>query len=130
MPEDGLFMACSPDPAGKWTLNLVQDVANWKDQCPFCDDDGQAYLLHGKVGAGPVILNKMPADGKKLLNNGTQIYRNDKKQPTLESFKFIDKRAATIIFRLLAGRSYRLVVGIQIERYLWTLRRQGCVAAG
>lgn len=102
-PEDGLFMASSPDPAGKWTLNLVQDVANWEDPCPFWDDDGQAYLLHGKVGAGPAILHKMSADGKKLLDNGTQIYRDDKKQPTLEGFKFMDKRSGYYYFSAPAG---------------------------
>jgi beta-xylosidase len=102
-PEDGLFMASAVNPAGKWTLALVQDVANWEDPCPFWDTDGHAYLLHGRKGAGPAILHKMSADGKKLLDNGRLIYRDDKQQPTLEGFKFLNKRAGYYYFMAPAG---------------------------
>ena len=102
-PEDGLFMASAPDPAGKWTITLVQNVSGWEDPCPFWDDNGQAYLLHGRVGAGPAILHKMSPDGKKLLDNGAIIYRDDKKQPTLEGFKFMEKRDGYYYFAAPAG---------------------------
>ncbi|WP_345953415.1 glycoside hydrolase 43 family protein [Mucilaginibacter sp. PAMB04168] len=102
-PEDGLFMATATNPAGKWTMQLVQQVGNWEDPCPFWDDDGQAYLLHGVVGAGPAVLHKMSADGKHLLDNGQIIYRNDKKQPVLEGFKFMDKRNGYYYFSAPAG---------------------------
>jgi beta-xylosidase len=102
-PEDGLFMASTTNPAKPWTLHQVQDVANWEDPCPFWDTDGQAYLLHGKVGAGPAILHKMSADGKRLLDNGKLIYRDDQKQPTLEGFKFMDKRDGYYYFAAPAG---------------------------
>lgn len=102
-PEDGLFMASTTNPAKKWTLTLVQSVANWEDPCPFWDTDGQAYLLHGRVGAGPAILHKMSADGKRLLDNGTIIFRNDKRQPVLEGFKFLDKRNGYYYFMAPAG---------------------------
>ncbi len=29
----------------------------YEDPCPFWDDDGSAWLIHGKVGAGPLILH-------------------------------------------------------------------------
>ncbi|MGI4021141.1 MAG: glycoside hydrolase family 43 protein [Janthinobacterium lividum] len=102
-PEEGLFMASASTPAGKWTLTLVQSVANWEDPCPFWDADGQAYLLHGKVGAGPAILHRMSSDGKKLLDNGKLIYQDDKKQPTLEGFKFMEKRNGYYYFAAPAG---------------------------
>jgi beta-xylosidase len=102
-PEDGLFMASTTNPAKPWTLYHVQDVVNWEDPCPFWDTDGRAYLLHGKVGAGPAILHKMSADGKHLLDNGTLIYQDDKKQPTLEGFKFMEKRDGYYYFAAPAG---------------------------
>lgn len=102
-PEDGLFLATAANPKDKWSLTHVQDVANWEDPCPFWDEDGQAYLLRGKVGAGPAILHKMSADGKKLLDNGRLIYEDIKKQPVLEGFKFMDKRDGYYYFAAPAG---------------------------
>lgn len=102
-PEDGLFMATAKHPSGKWTLRLVQKVTNWEDPCPFWDDDGQAYLLRGAVGAGPAILHKMTPDGTRLLDNGKIIYRDDRKQPVLEGFKFMDKRDGYYYFSAPAG---------------------------
>ena len=102
-PEDGLFMATAADPAGKWDLYLVQDVAGWEDPCPFWDTDGQAYLLHGRVGAGPAILHKMSPDGKRLLDGGRVIFQDAKRQPTLEGFKFMDKRDGYYYFSAPAG---------------------------
>lgn len=102
-PKDGLFMASAANPRDKWSLTHVADVGNWEDPCPFWDDDGQAYLLRGKVGAGPAILHKMSPDGNKLLDNGRLIYQNDKKQPILEGFKFMDKRDGYYYFAAPAG---------------------------
>jgi len=102
-PEDGLFMASTTNPAGKWNMTLVQAVANWEDPCPFWDDDGQAYLIHGRKGADPAILHKMSADGKRLLDNGTLIYRDLKKQRNLEGFKFMPKRDGYYYFAAPAG---------------------------
>jgi len=102
-PEDGLFMASTTNPAQKWGLQVVQNVGNWEDPCPFWDDDGQAYLLHGRVGAGPAILHKMSPDGKRLLDDGKLVYQDDKKQPTLEGFKFMEKRDGYYYFAAPAG---------------------------
>ena len=102
-PEDGLFMATTTDPAKSWKMTHVQDVSGWEDPCPFWDADGKAYLLHGKTGAGPAILHRMSADGTKLLDNGKLIYENATKQPTLEGFKFMEKRDGYYYFAAPAG---------------------------
>jgi beta-xylosidase len=74
-PKDGLFMWHTKDPAGRWSdMVTVKAVPGWEDPCPFWDDDGQTYLVHGKVGAGPLILHKMSADGTHLLDEGVTIY--------------------------------------------------------
>lgn len=102
-PEDGLFVATAADPAGRWELSLVQEVAGWEDPCPFWDTDGQAYLLHGRVGAGPAVLHKMSADGRRLLDNGRVIFEDAQRQPTLEGFKFMEKRDGFYYFAAPAG---------------------------
>ena len=74
-PLDGLFMWHTTDPAGKWSdMVTVKAVSGWEDPCPFWDDDGQAYLIHSKVGAGPLILHRMTADGTQLLDDGVTVY--------------------------------------------------------
>ncbi|WPV01942.1 glycoside hydrolase 43 family protein [Mucilaginibacter sp. cycad4] len=74
-PDEGLYMSSADDPAGPWSpLTEVQRVKGWEDPCPFWDDDGQAYLGHSKVGAGPIIIHKMTSDGKRLLDSGKTVY--------------------------------------------------------
>ena len=74
-PKDGLFMWHTKEPAGKWSdMVTVKAIAGWEDPCPFWDDDGQAYLVHSKKGAGPLILHKMSADGTQLQDDGVTIY--------------------------------------------------------
>jgi beta-xylosidase len=74
-PLEGLFMWHTTDPAGKWSDAVtVKAVSGWEDPCPFWDDDGQAYLVHSLVGAGPLIVHRMAADGTQLLDDGVTVY--------------------------------------------------------
>ena len=71
-PDEGLYMSTASDPRGPWApLHLVKRVAKWEDPCPFWDEDGQAYLGRSKHGAGPIIVHRMSADGKLLLDEVT-----------------------------------------------------------
>ena len=84
-PDEGLFMSTAEDPAGPWTpLHCVKAVPKWEDPCPFWDEDGTAYLGHSLHGAGPIILHRMSADGKELLDDGVTIYEG----PVAEGTKF------------------------------------------
>ena len=75
-PREGLFLWTAADPAGPWQGPVtVKAVDQWEDPCPFWDDDGQAYLVHGRLGAGPLLLHRMSADGTQLLDDGMEIYR-------------------------------------------------------
>jgi beta-xylosidase len=77
-PQDGLFMWHAKNPAGPWSETVTVKATNgWEDPCPFWDDDGQAYLVHSRVGAGPLILHHLSADGTQLLDDGTEIYRGN-----------------------------------------------------
>lgn len=87
-PEEGLYMSSAMDAHGPWDpLHLVQRVAGWEDPCPLWDDDGQAYLGRSKKGAGPIIVHKMSADGRQLLDEGVTVYTG----PTAEGTKWLKR---------------------------------------
>ncbi len=74
-PDEGLFMSTSEKAEGPWEpLVLVRETPGWEDPCPFWDDNGTAYLGHSMVGAGPIIIHKLSADGKQLLDDGVTVY--------------------------------------------------------
>ncbi len=103
-PYDGLFMATAEDPAGKWELRHIVKVDNWEDPCPFWDDDGNAYLVRSKLCGGALYLHRLSPDGNKLLDNGTEIYR-DPAQRTIEGPKFLKKDGYYYIFAPAGGVS-------------------------
>jgi len=75
-PFDGLFMWHAKDPRGPWSETVtVKAVLKWEDPAPFWDDDGKAYLVHSLKGAGPLILHRMSPDGRRLLDDGVEVYR-------------------------------------------------------
>lgn len=89
-PTEGLFMTCAENPEGPWNdLVFVHEGTGpgWEDPCPFWDEDGQAYLGRSQLGAGPIILHKMTADGTKLLDDGVEIYHGN----VAEGTKFLKK---------------------------------------
>lgn len=87
-PEEGLFMSNAEKAEGPWSpLHCVKAVEKWEDPCPFWDEDGQAYLGHSLHGAGPIIVHKMSADGKRLLDEGKTVYTG----PVAEGTKFLKR---------------------------------------
>ena len=75
-PYDGLFMWHATDPRGPWSETVtVKAVSGWEDPAPFWDDDGSAWLVHSVLGAGPLLLHGMSPDGRRLLDDGVEIYR-------------------------------------------------------
>ena len=87
-PDEGLFMSTAKDAHGPWCpLHLVKRVKKWEDPCPFWDEDGQAYLGRSQWGAGPIIVHRMSADGRQLLDNGVTVYTG----PVAEGTKFLKR---------------------------------------
>jgi beta-xylosidase len=103
-PHDGLFMATTADPFGRWELHQVEKVELWEDPCPFWDEDGSAYLVRSRVCAGELYLHKMSKDGRKLLDNGIMIFK-DSNQPTIEGPKLYKLRGYYYIFAPAGGVS-------------------------
>lgn len=84
-PREGLMMSTATDPHGPWSpLYCVKRIGGWEDPCPIWDDNGQAYLGRSQLGAGPIILHKMSADGRTLEDDGHVIYTG----PVAEGTKF------------------------------------------
>ncbi len=87
-PDEGLYMSTASDPHGPWApLHLVRRVEKWEDPCPLWDDDGQAYLGRSRHRAGPIIVHRMSADGRKLLDDGVTVYTG----PVAEGTKFLKR---------------------------------------
>ncbi len=105
-PDEGIFMSTATDPAGTWSAPVaVKPMAGLEDPCPFWDDDGRAWLVHGKVGAGPLILHEMSPDGTRLLDKGRVIADDKVNLPVLEGPKFYKRNGWYYIFAPIGGVS-------------------------
>ena len=103
-PEEGIFMSSAASPEGPWTPPVAVIAGRgYEDPCPFWDDDGAAYLIHGRVGAGPLILHRMSADGTKVLDEGKVIVDEPKLLPTLEGPKLYKRDGYYYIFAPFGG---------------------------
>jgi beta-xylosidase len=105
-PDEGIFVSTAKKIAGPWTKPVaVIAQAGLEDPCPFWDDDGTAYLVHSKKGAGPLILHRMAADGMSVLDDGKEIVRDAKELPTLEGPKLYKRDGYYYIFAPFGGVS-------------------------
>jgi beta-xylosidase len=105
-PDEGIFVATAPSMTGPWTApEVVLAGPGLEDPCPFWDDDGNAYLVHSRKGAGPLILHRMSADGKHLLDAGRVIVDDPVHLPTLEGPKFYKRDGWYYIFAPMGGVS-------------------------
>ena len=102
-PHEGLFMATTTDPAGRWELNQVVSVELWEDPCPFWDDDGNAYLVRSKLRANILYLHRMSPDGRRLLDNGRVLFHDEETQPTIEGPKFLKRKGYYYILAPAGG---------------------------
>ena len=81
-------MSSAVDARGPWSpLHQVKAVGNWEDPCPLWDDDGNAYLGRSQLGAGPIIVHRMSADGRQLLDDGVTVYTG----PVAEGTKWLKR---------------------------------------
>ncbi|MBR1548304.1 MAG: glycoside hydrolase 43 family protein, partial [Prevotella sp.] len=87
-PHEGLFMSTATDAHGPWEpLHCLKAIPKWEDPCPLFDDDGQAYLGRSRHRAGPIIVHKMSADGRTLLDDGVTVYTG----PVAEGTKWLKR---------------------------------------
>jgi beta-xylosidase len=105
-PDEGIFVSTAKTIAGPWSKPVaVIAQPGLEDPCPFWDDDGNAYLVHSKKGAGPLILHRMAPDGMSVLDDGKEIVRDAKELPTLEGPKLYKRDGYYYIFAPFGGVS-------------------------
>lgn len=82
-PDFGIYVITAEDPRGGWSEpQLLKGGRGLIDPCPFWDDDGRAWLIHGwaksRAGfANRLTLSEMSADGARLLDEGRVVIDGD-----------------------------------------------------
>jgi beta-xylosidase len=103
-PDEGIFMASAARVDGPWDPPvLVVDQPKLEDPCPFWDDDGTAWLVHSRHGAGPLILHRMSPDGRRVLDSGTIIVEDKARLPILEGPKLYKRNSYYYILAPFGG---------------------------
>jgi len=103
-PTEGIFVSTAPKITGPWSAPVaVIAGAGLEDPCPFWDDDGSAYLVHSRTGAGPLILHRMSPDGKRVLDEGKVIVQDPEHLPVLEGPKLYKRHGYYYIFAPFGG---------------------------
>lgn len=108
-PDEGIFMANTENPFGKWNDTVcVAKSKGWIDTCPFWDDDGNAYLIRGvaksRIGyKSKLFLHKMSTDGTKLLDDGLLVFDGRINHPTIEGPKIYKRNGYYYIFAPAGG---------------------------
>lgn len=103
-PDEGIFVSTAPHMTGPWSKPVaVISGPGYEDPCPFWDDDGKAYLVHSRLGAGPLILHRMSPDGLHVLDSGRTIVNDPKHLPVLEGPKFYKRNGWYYIFAPMGG---------------------------
>lgn len=93
MPDEGIFMVKAQDALGKWEEPvLVLAGKGLIDPCPFWDEDGKAYVVHGyaksRIGFKSFLgIFEMSWDGKTAVSEDHILYNGLETQPTIEGPK-------------------------------------------
>lgn len=109
MPDEGIFMSYTEDPAKDWSEpHCIKAVKGWIDPCPFWDDDGRAWLVHAFAYSRSGIkhqlqLCEMAPDAKSLLNQGCIIFDGAVSHPTIEGPKMYRRNGWYYIFAPAGG---------------------------
>ncbi len=108
-PDHGIYVVRTRDLRGTWEAPvLVKQAKGWIDPSPLWDDDGNAYLVHAFARSRSGIkhrlhVNRMSPDGLSLLDEGTLVFMDSLKHPTLEGPKFYKHDGWYYIFAPAGG---------------------------
>ncbi|GLB53176.1 glycoside hydrolase [Neptunitalea chrysea] len=108
-PDFGIYMVKTKDPYGTWEAPvLVMEAKGAIDPCPLWDEDGKAYLVHAWAGSRAGVkslltVNKMNAEGTKVLDKGKHVFDGHDAHPTVEGAKFYKRNGYYYIFAPAGG---------------------------
>ncbi len=109
MPDEGIFMVRASDPLGRWEEPVcLLRGKGFIDPCPFWDEDGNAYVVHGYARSRCGIKSHlgifpMSWDGTKALGDDHIIYNGIKTQPTIEGPKVYRRGGYVYLFAPAGG---------------------------
>lgn len=110
-PDHGIYMVKTDDPLDNWEKPvLVMEGKGLIDPSPLWDDNGKAYLVHAYAGSrrgvkSLVTVNKMNAEGTKVLDAGRHVFDGHDDHPTVEGTKFYKRNGYYYIFAPAGGVS-------------------------
>ena len=88
MPDEGIYMVSARDPLGKWEKPVcLLPGKGLIDSCPFWDEDGRAYVIHGyaksRIGFNSILgIFEMTPDGTRAISGDRFIFDgNDPDHP-------------------------------------------------
>lgn len=109
MPDEGIYMVRTRDPLGKWDEPiLILPGKGLIDPCPFWDDDGRAYVIHGyansRIGFKSWLgIFPISPDGTRVLGEDHLLFDGTKHHPTLEGPKVYKRDGWYYIFAPAGG---------------------------
>ena len=104
MPDEGIFMVKTREALAKWEKPvLVLAGKGLIDPCPFWDEDGHAYIVHGyaksRIGFKSFLgIFPMSYDGTKAIGEDHILYNGLETQPTIEGPKVYKRDGYYYIF--------------------------------
>ena len=93
MPDEGIYMVRARDALARWEEPvLVLPGKGLIDPCPFWDEDGRAWVVHGyarsRIGFNSWLgIFPISPDGTRALGEDRLLYDGTKKHPTIEGPK-------------------------------------------
>jgi beta-xylosidase len=110
-PDFGIHVITADDPRGEWSEpHVLKAGRGLIDPCPFWDDDGRAWMVHGwaKSRAGfcnRITLHEISPDGRSVLDEGMVVIDGDKMPgwKTIEGPKLYKRGGFYYIFTPAGG---------------------------
>lgn len=109
MPDEGIFMCETRDPAGPWSPpHCLCAEKGWIDPCPLWAPDGQVWLVHAFAYSRSQRKHQLQclplsADGRTIIGDGHIIYDGTADLPTLEGPKLYWRNGWYYIFAPAGG---------------------------
>jgi beta-xylosidase len=108
-PDYGIYLIKAKNPAGPWSNPvLVYGGSGIIDPCPLWDEDGSVYLIHAWAGSRAGIksiltINKLNAEGTKVIDEGVMVFDGHETDPTVEGPKIYKRNGYYYIFAPAGG---------------------------
>lgn len=121
MPDEGIFEihTKTPDVNGSWSkMNCVWEGKGFIDPCPFWDDDGKFYIVHGyaksRIGFNSKLgILEAPSATEKVTTEDKIIFDGTKTQPTIEGPKVYKKDGFYYVLAPAGGVTFGWQTGLR-----------------